>query len=124
MIRTFERACEPAQMLGEPSLWTYLWRCRKTEDLVRIGGPDEEPVVMPFGYIESFSPEFRTLGVGTRVLDQIRQIENAKVYSVGDSPAKATFAPGSSVERVPAWPILLVVSILLCPLDILARRLG
>jgi Mg-chelatase subunit ChlD/uncharacterized membrane protein len=75
----------------------------------------------PFGFVDSYSPEFRTLGPDQPVLDQLRT-RGVDVASVGD--AQLNLADRSSTRQTRLWPMLLILALSLVPFDILARRLG
>jgi hypothetical protein len=77
---------------------------------------------VPFGFVYSFSPEFRTLGVDKAVLDQIRARGAGEVASVGNAALK--LAERRGVETIRLWPLLLIGALCLVPVDILLRRLG
>jgi hypothetical protein len=77
---------------------------------------------VPFGYVYSFSPEFRTLGVDTATLDQIRARRTGDVSRTGEPTLK--LAERKSTEEVRLWPWLLVLALILVPVDILVRRLA
>ena len=76
----------------------------------------------PFGFIYSFSPEFRTLGVGHDTLEQFASLGVGEAVSVSD--ATLQLGSASSIVTLLLWPYLLVLAILLAPVDILVRRLG
>lgn len=81
-----------------------------------------ESLTVPFGYVYSFSPEFRTLGVNEPVL---REMEESKLATVVRDPAAAlAVGDGSSISMTELWPLLLILSILLAPIDIFVRRVG
>jgi Ca-activated chloride channel family protein len=84
------------------------------------GGP--EAAAIPFGYVYSFSPEFRTIGVDQTTLDQIKSRHAGEVYKTGDAALK--IAEHKSTEQTRLWPLLLTLALLLIPLDILVRRLA
>ncbi len=81
-----------------------------------------ESLTVPFGYVYSFSPEFRTLGVNEPVL---RDIEEAKLATIVRERAQP-LAVGTdrSTTTTDLWPLLLVLAILLAPIDIFVRRVG
>ncbi len=95
----------------------FAWRLPPASGL-----PDAESAAVPFGYVESFSPEFRTLGVGAATLDQLRAAKAGEVARTGD--ARMVLSDRKSTEQVRLWPWLLALALLLAPLDILVRRLS
>lgn len=106
----FETDAEGFQF-GRPR--QFVWTCTL---------PGQEPQHRPHGFIESFSPEFRTLGPGLAALEQIRRTNPAGVETVGRTPL--VLPTGAGVARVELWPWLLTAALLLAPIDILIRRLG
>jgi Mg-chelatase subunit ChlD/uncharacterized membrane protein len=85
-------------------------------------GTGSDGLTVPFGYVQSFSPEFRTLGVDRAVLEEIGTRKLGQVVSVGS--AKMTPAPRPGRQSLPIWPALLIAALALVPIDILFRRLG
>jgi Mg-chelatase subunit ChlD len=81
-----------------------------------------EPVTIPFGFVDSFSPELRTLGPDRAALDQIRELHAGDMAEVGE--AKLHLSQRASIHEILLWPLLLVVALVLIPVDILLRRLG
>jgi Ca-activated chloride channel homolog len=79
-------------------------------------------LTMPFGYVYSFSPEFRTLGVNEEALEQIQMREIGDVMRLGKTSLKLSDA--ASTETIRLWPALLIIAVLLVPVDILLRRIG
>jgi Mg-chelatase subunit ChlD len=84
--------------------------------------PLAQAAAVPFGYVYSFSPEFRTLGVDIATLDQVRARHAGDVFHTGEATLKV--AERKSTEQVRLWPWLLVLSLVIVPLDILVRRLS
>jgi Mg-chelatase subunit ChlD len=84
--------------------------------------PQVQAAAVPFGYVYSFSPEFRTLGPDQATLTQIRARHAGEVFKTGEATLKV--AERRSTEQVRLWPLLLAAALLLVPLDILVRRLG
>ncbi|HYE62954.1 MAG TPA: VWA domain-containing protein [Phycisphaerales bacterium] len=84
--------------------------------------PDGESATVPFGYVQSFSPEFRTLGVSTETLDQITARSLGDVARVGQVALK--LPEKKSTEQLRLWPWLLMGALCLVPFDILVRRIG
>jgi Mg-chelatase subunit ChlD len=82
----------------------------------------DQGMTVPFGFVYSFSPEFRTLGVSESVLERIKQEGLGDVMRVNDLSLK--LGTSSGTEHIRLWPALLVVALLLVPLDILVRRVG
>ncbi|MHC4416311.1 MAG: vWA domain-containing protein, partial [Planctomycetota bacterium] len=87
-----------------------------------VGSANPETHIVPYGFVYSFSPEFRTLGVSEDMVDQIKARELGETMSVGQSRLSVAGAP--SVVTVHLWTYLLLAAILLAPFDILCRRLG
>jgi Ca-activated chloride channel family protein len=85
--------------------------------------PDQrgETTSVPFGFVESYSPEFQTLGVDAGQLKQLRD-RGLSVDSAG--AARLALAETSSRRSRTLWPLLLALALVLAPLDILVRRLG
>lgn len=81
-----------------------------------------EGLTTPFGFVQSFSPEFRALGVDQAVIDELRRAGAEEVSSVGS--VALNLAKRSGRASIPLWPALLITALLLVPLDILCRRLG
>jgi Ca-activated chloride channel homolog len=78
---------------------------------------------VPYGYVYSYSPEFRALGVNQEALEQIQMRRFGNVTRIGDA-APLSLSTARSTERTPIWPALLVLAVLLAPLDIFMRRIG
>ena len=76
----------------------------------------------PYGFVYSFSPEFRSMGVATDTLRQIAARGLGDSMSVGNS--KLHLGGVAKPERHHVWQYLLVAALLLIPFDILSRRLG
>lgn len=91
----------------------FAWRLRK-------GGQEDQTV--SYGFVYSFSPEFRTLGPATDVLDRIAARGSDPVMTVGNS--RLVLSGVTAASWRPLWPHLMILSLLLVPLDILCRRLG
>jgi Ca-activated chloride channel homolog len=80
-------------------------------------------LVAPYGYILSFSPEFRTLGPDDQTLSDIAAAARAAPpLSVGQPTLALTTRRGTT--QIPLWPYLLIAAIVLAPLDILRRRIN
>ena len=88
----------------------------------QVGGGGEEAKAKPYGFVYSFSPEFRTLGINDRILEQIRRRTSGRTMSVGDS--QLVTADTAAREWLELWPYLLVTALVLVPFDILCRRIG
>lgn len=88
----------------------------------KVTGKGAEPTTAPYGFVESFSPEFRTLGPDEGVLSAIRARGLGEARSVGE--AVPPVAQRSSRSRVPLWPVLLIAALVLAPVDILCRRMS
>jgi Ca-activated chloride channel family protein len=88
----------------------------------RFSNSNDAEQTTSYGFVYSFSPEFRTLGVAGDTLAQIRARAGGKQMSVGQSSLIVSQATGS--HWVQLWPYLIVAALLLVPLDILCRRLG
>ena len=88
----------------------------------RIGSQNSETRTVPYGFVYSFSPEFRTLGANEETFEQIAARAAGELMSVGESHLVTDEA--RSVVTVRLWPYLLLAAVLLAPLDILCRRLG
>jgi Ca-activated chloride channel homolog len=82
--------------------------------------PDGESLTVPFGYVYSFSPEFRSLGVNEEALRQIEERGIGQIWRMGK--AEVALGEGMTVRRIALWPYLLMAALLLAPLDILVRR--
>jgi Ca-activated chloride channel homolog len=80
-----------------------------------------EASIVPFGFVYSFSPEFRTLGVNEQTLEQIRE-RGHSVTALND--VIVDLPQRTSIDLIRLWPALLIVAIGLAPIDILLRRLG
>ncbi len=103
----------------------FAWRLPSAPGATPAGAPGSaqpESVAVPFGYVYSFSPEFRTLGVDTATLDQIRGRRLGEVTRTGEPTLK--LAEHKSTEELRLWPWLLVLALILVPVDILVRRLA
>ncbi len=88
----------------------------------RIGSGNPDTLTVPYGFVYSFSPEFRTLGPDLEALRQIESRAAGELMSAGRShlvPLQAS----SAIEHE-LWPLLLLAGLLLAPIDILCRRLG
>lgn len=79
-------------------------------------------ITSPYGFVYSFSPEFRTLGVNDDLLSALEHRNDIAISRVGRAELHAQTA--RSQTATPLWPALLAAAILLAPLDILCRRLG
>jgi len=75
-----------------------------------------------YGFVYSFSPEYRTLSPNLQVFDRLRSEKLGTVFSVGQTPCRS--GTSSSPAGVELWPYLLVAALLLVPVDIACRRLG
>ncbi len=84
--------------------------------------PAAESAAVPFGYVYSFSPEFRTLGVDQATLQEIRSLGSGQVSRIGEATLALT--ERRSTEQLRLWPWLLALALMLVPFDILVRRLG
>lgn len=85
-------------------------------------GDAGEGMTVPFGYVQSFSPEFRTLGTDAAVIEEIRRRKLGTVAPVGSAALTLTSREGT--ESIALWSALLIAALALVPLDILFRRLG
>lgn len=83
---------------------------------------DDERTPTPYGFVYSFSPEFREMGIAEQTLRRIAERNLGQTMSVGES----RFLPGrhGNLEKLHLWPYLLTAAILLVPFDILCRRMG
>jgi Ca-activated chloride channel family protein len=109
-------AIVPHGRYGQPR--QFAWRLAGVPDAPAA----EADLTTPFGIIESYSPEFRTLGPSAATLEEIRRRTPDRVHSVGSAPLALGDRKGT--RPTPLWPVLLVGALLLVPLDILVRRLG
>lgn len=83
-------------------------------------GGKREAVTVPFGFVQSFSPEFRTLGPDQAEFDRIRSMNLGEVRPVGQ--AELALGTRTGRERITLWPWLLIAALMLVPFDILCRR--
>jgi hypothetical protein len=88
----------------------------------RLPDAQGESATVPFGYVQSFSPEFRTLGVAADTFEQLKSRNLGTVTTVGNAVLK--LPSKSSTEQVRLWPWLLAAALCLVPFDILVRRIG
>lgn len=88
----------------------------------KLGDAAKDAMTVPFGFVDSFSLEFRTLGVDATTLQLIRDRKQGDVASVGRADLK--LVERSSTEQVLLWPFLLIAALVMAPIDILCRRLG
>ncbi len=88
----------------------------------RLVGDGQQSQTVPYGFVYSFSPEFRTLGCDNAVLDRIAARDTGETTSVGQS--RLALAETARYSWIQLWPYLLMTALLLAPLDILCRRLG
>jgi hypothetical protein len=88
----------------------------------RFSNGNEEEQTASYGFVYSFSPEFRTLGPDREVLEQVRDRTGGQLMAVGESELVKAEAAGS--RWIQLWPYLVVAALLIVPFDILCRRLG
>ena len=88
----------------------------------RVGSDNPGTLTVPYGFVYSFSPEFRTLGPDRDTLQQIEARGAGELMSVG--AARLVPITGSSAVSRDLWPFLLLAGLVLVPFDILCRRLG
>jgi Ca-activated chloride channel family protein len=94
----------------------------KTQQFAWKLADEREPLVVPFGFIHSYSPEFRTLGPSRETLAELAERCGRPATSVGSTPLE--LSTRTSLRRISLWPYLLSCALLLAPLDILRRRLS
>lgn len=94
----------------------------QTQQFLWKAAGDDRGLTVPFGFVDSFSPEFRTLAPGAAALEEIRGLGVGEVTGVGES--RLVLAERRSTREVRLWPLLLILALVLAPLDILCRRLG
>lgn len=88
----------------------------------RVSHGDQPEQTTSYGFVYSFSPEFRTLGAAAETFEQIRVCAAGEHMTVGQTDLKMGAAAGSHWTQI--WPYLIVAALLLVPFDILCRRLG
>ncbi len=85
--------------------------------------PEGKPVqTATYGYVYSFSPEFRTMGVDDEVLQAMQSAGASPPVSVGQ--AELQFGQEYGLAQLHLWPYLLIAALILIPIDILCRRMG
>lgn len=85
-----------------------------------LDDPAGEDLTTSCGFVYAFSPEFRTLGVNDAALEEIRARGLGDFKPVGS--AELRLGGRASAEQLSLWPLLLVGSLVVVPLDILCRR--
>ncbi|UCG15621.1 MAG: VWA domain-containing protein [Phycisphaerales bacterium] len=88
----------------------------------RFSNGDKGEQATSYGFVYSFSPEFRTLGVARDILGQVRTRAGGEHMAVGQSNLVTSEHTGS--HWIQLWPYLIVTALLIVPFDILCRRLG
>ncbi len=88
----------------------------------RFSDGNEGQQTTSYGFVYSFSPEFRTLGVARDMLAQVHARAGGEHMTVGQSSLITGEAAGS--YWIQLWPYLIVAALLIVPFDILCRRLG
>lgn len=81
-----------------------------------------EGTTIPFGYVDSFSPELRTLGVDAGVVEEMRARRVGEILKTGEAALRV--GAKESTEQVRLWPWLLALALVVVPVDILVRRVG
>jgi Mg-chelatase subunit ChlD/uncharacterized membrane protein len=88
----------------------------------RIPGPADQTLSTPFGFVDSYSPEFQTLGPDAAALQSFR--DRGLAVSSAGATSPLILADASSRTTTSLRALFLILALALAPLDILVRRLG
>ncbi len=83
---------------------------------------DPDSPTTPYGFVYSFSPEYRTLAANDDALAAIARQNRGQAMQVGS--AALVLSENAATSWRPMWSVLVIIALLLAPLDILVRRLG
>lgn len=84
------------------------------------GAQEQKPTT--YGFVYSYSPEFRTLGPSAEFFRHVEDRRIGEVMDVGS--ARLSLSARRTSSWVPFWSWLLIAGLMIIPIDILVRRMG